>query len=204
MQVRFSKVNKNGGALMKKNLFISIVAILIGGFFASSVVADDKHHHDTLVKFKGGIGVHPVSNVIFVVGPPLVVTAVNQNIVRGVNPAGQLWVIDKLDVKVKTNGDIKVEGKGLVLAGGNGIGRPPAQPTSVFATVICGAAAPFTEHSSTLTGVPLAADGDFKIDDVLVPMLPTDCASPVLLIRSANGGAWFAAGIPDPDDHDRH
>ena len=110
---------------MKRNLFISIVAILIGGFFVSSVVADDKHDHDTLVKFKGGIGVHPISNVTAVVGPPLVVTAVNQNTVRGVNPAGQLWVIDKLDAKVKTNGDIKIEGKGLVLAGGNGIGRPP-------------------------------------------------------------------------------
>lgn len=99
---------------MKKNLFISIVAILMGGFFASSLVADSNHHRkhdDTLVKFKGGIGVHPVSNVIFVVGPPLVVTAVNQNIVRGVNPAGQIWVINKLDAKVKTNGDIKVEGK---------------------------------------------------------------------------------------------
>src|SRR5262249_56741897 len=55
------------------------------------------------------------------------------------------------------------------------------------------AAAPFIEHSTTLTGVPLAPDGDFKIDDVLVPM-PDDCASPVLLIRSANGGNWFAAG----------
>jgi hypothetical protein len=187
---------------MKKNLFISIVAILIGGCFASSVVADDKRHHDTLVKFKGGIGVHPVSNVTAVVGPPLAVT-VNQNIVRGVNPAGQLWVIDKLDANVKSNGDIKVEGKGLVLAGGNGIGRPPAAGASVFATLICEAAAPFVEHSTTLAGVSLAPDGDFKIDDVLVP-IPDGCASPVLLIRSANGGAWFAAGIPDLDDHDRH
>ena len=48
---------------MKKSLLISIVAILIGGFFASSVVADDKRQHDTLVKFKGGIGAIPISNV---------------------------------------------------------------------------------------------------------------------------------------------
>jgi hypothetical protein len=176
---------------MKKSLCVSILVVLLGGFFVSSLWADE-----TLIKFKGGIGVHPVSNVIVVVGPPLAVT-VNQNTVRGVNPAGQLWVIDKLDAKVKTNGDINVEGKGLVLAGGNGIGRPPAQITNVFATLICGAVAPFTEHSSTLTGVPLEADGDFKIDDVLAPIPPTDCASPVLLIRNANGRAWFAAGIPD-------
>src|SRR5262249_29129650 len=100
---------------MKKILFLSSVAILIAGFFASSVVADDKHDQDTLVKFKGGIGVHPVSNITFAAGPPLVVTAVNQNIVRGVNPAGQIWVIDKLDARIKTNGDIKIKGKGLIL-----------------------------------------------------------------------------------------
>jgi hypothetical protein len=196
---------------MKRSLFVSILVVLIGAFFVSSGVADDNNRHkddNTLVKFKGGIGVHPVSNVTVTLSgtPPIQVVTVNQNIVRGVNPAGQLWVIRNLEVRVKTNGDIKVEGKGLVLAGGNGIGRPPAgtTPTSVFATLICEAAAPFTEHSSALTGVPLAADGDFKIDDVLTPMPPTDCASPVLLIRSANGGAWFAAGIPDLDDHDQH
>ena len=175
---------------MKKRLCVSILVVLLGGFFVSSLLADD-----TLVKFKGGIGVHPVSNVTVAGSPPVV--TVTGNVVRGVNPAGQLWVIDKLDAKVKTNGDINVEGKGLVLAGGNGIGRPPAQITNVFATLICGAVAPFTEHSSTLTGVPLEADGDFKIDDVLAPIPPTDCASPVLLIRNANGRAWFAAGIPD-------
>jgi hypothetical protein len=64
----------------------------------------------------------------------------------------------------------------------------------VFATLICEAAAPFVERSTDLTGVALEADGDFRIDDVLVPA-PTDCASPVLLIRNT-GGAWFAAGIP--------
>jgi hypothetical protein len=43
--------------------------------------------------------------------------------------------------------------------------------------------------------VPLEANGDFRIDDVLTPRPPAVCASPVLLIRNA-GGAWFAAGIP--------
>jgi hypothetical protein len=180
---------------MKNILFISVVAILIGGFFASSVVADGEHHHDTLVKFKGGIGVHPVSNVTAVAGPPLAVT-VSQNIVRGVNPAGQIWVIDKLDARVKTNGDIKVKGKGLILGGGNNAGRTTQQ--KVFATLICEAVAPFNERSTNKDGVTLAVNGDFEIDDVLVP-IPTDCASPMLLIRNAAGEAWFAVGIPELD-----
>jgi hypothetical protein len=187
---------------MKKSLFVTILLVLIGAFFASSIVADDRHHDNTLLKFKGGIGVIPISNVV-VDATTGAITSVNRNMVRGVNSPGQIWTIADLQATVKRNGDIKVEGKGLVLAGGNGIGRPPAGTTNVFATLICGAAAPFTEHSSTLSGVPLAADGDFKIDDVLGPMPPTDCASPVLLIRTAGSGNWFAAGIPDLDDHDR-
>src|SRR4030095_9292023 len=105
---------------MKRNLFISIVAILIGGFFVSSVVADDKRQHDTLVKFKGGIGAIPISNVAPDATGAVIIT---RNMVRGVNSPGQIWRIRDLDAKIKTNGDIKVEGKGLVLAGGNSIGR---------------------------------------------------------------------------------
>ena len=188
--------NKNGDAIKKNIFFISVVAILIRGFFASSVAADGEHHHDTLVKFKGGIGVHPVSNVTAVAGPPLAVT-VSQNIVRGVNPAGQIWVIDKLDARVKTNGDIKVKGKGLILGGGNNAGRTTEQ--KVFATLICEAMAPFNERSTNKDGVTLVVNGDFEIDDVLTPLPAGGCASPMLLIRNASGQTWFALGIPDLD-----
>jgi hypothetical protein len=173
---------------MKKTLFISIIAVLMGGFFASSVVADD-----TLAKFKGGIGVIPVSSGVAPVATDLTSEVVNRNFVRGVQPAGQIWVIKDLDAHVKTNGDINVKGKGLILGGGNNAGRATGQ--SVFATLICEAAAPFIQHSTTLTGVPLADNGDFKIDDVLAPALPVVCDSPMLLIRTAGSGNWFAVGI---------
>jgi hypothetical protein len=70
----------------------------------------------------------------------------------------------------------------------------------VFATLICEAAAPFTLHNTTLTGVPLEQNGDFEIDDVLTPAPPADCPSPVLLIRNVPG-TWFASGIPVFDKH---
>src|SRR5215475_2632776 len=167
---------------MKTSLFVAILVVLIGGFFASSLVADNNDHgkHDaTLVKFNGGIGVHPVSNVSGTQNANLSFPDVTRNIVQGVNPAGQLWVIRKLEARVRTNGDIKVEGRGLVLAGGNSIGRATGQ--SVFATLFCGTTT-VTEHSTAAAGVALATDGDFKIDDVLMPIPPADCASPVLLI----------------------
>ncbi|HKC44022.1 MAG TPA: hypothetical protein VKC64_09335 [Burkholderiales bacterium] len=162
--------------------------------FFLALVAPFAAADDSLVRFKGGIGVIPVSSGVAI--PPTLPTAatvesVNRNIVRTVQPPGQIWVIADLRADVKTDGRIKVRGRGLLLGGGNNIGTNAGQ--SVFATLICEAAAPFTLRNTATSGVPLDANGDFRIDDVLAPT-PGDCASPVLLIRNL-GGAWFAAGI---------
>jgi hypothetical protein len=58
--------------------------------------------------------------------------------------------------------------------------------------------APFVERSTAFTGVPLEPNGDFRIDETLNPA-PSECPSPVLLIRNT-GGVWFAAGIPKLGD----
>jgi hypothetical protein len=168
---------------------LSIVALTLGIGCSFTAAGDD-----SLVRFKGGIGVIPVSAAAAgVANTDGSSPSVIRNVVRGINPPGQIWVIADLRADISVDGRIRVNGKGLLLAGGNAIGGTAAQ--SVFATLICEAAPPFTLHNSTVTGVPLQPDGDFEIDDVLTP-IPAECASPVLLIRNA-GGAWFAAGIPD-------
>jgi hypothetical protein len=141
------------------------------------------------LKFRGGIGVIPVSSGQ---GADATATVVNRNLVRGVQPPGQIWVIEDLKADIDLDsGRIRVDGRGLLLGGGNGIGGNANQ--SVRATLICEAVAPFTLRDTGL--VPLEPNGDFRIDDVLNPLPPQVCASPVLLIRNPNG-AWFAAGIP--------
>ncbi len=154
---------------------------------------------DSLVKFKGGIGVIPVSSGV-AVAPTLataqIVESVNRNIVRGVQPPGQLWTIADLRADVKADGSIRVRGRGLLLAGGNGIGTNAGQ--SVRATLLCEVANPVL-HNTGL--VPLELNGDFRIDDVLDPAPPAVCDSPVLLIRNP-AGAWFAAGIVKRDGDD--
>jgi hypothetical protein len=171
--------------LIKK---LSIIALTLGIGCSFAATADD-----SLVKFKGGIGVLPVSAAAGVVNVDGTSSSVSRNVVRGINPPGQIWVIADLRADISVDGHIRVDGKGLLLGGGNAIGFNGGQ--SVFATLICEAAAPFTLHNTTLTGVALQPDGDFEIDDVLTPA-PTECASPVLLIRNV-AGTWFAAGIPD-------
>jgi hypothetical protein len=134
---------------------------------------------EPLVRFEGGIGEIPVSSVAAA------------NVVQGVPPGGQPWVISSLSADVSTDGGIKVDGRGLLLAGGNGIGTNGGQ--SVRARLIC-AGVP-----SDSDVVPLEANGDFRIKGSLVPTPPAICNTPVLLILNgsltAAGTRWFAAGI---------
>jgi len=167
----------------------TVVAILLAVGIVGQVSA---HERDLLARFEGGIGVIPVTGGAGPVNADGTFPNVKLNVVRGVSPAGP-WRIADLRAEVFTDGRIQVRGRGLLLASGNSIGTNANQ--SVFATLICEAAAPFVQRNTTLTGVPLAPNGDFRIDDTLSDV-PTECASPVLLIRSI-GGAWFAAGIPD-------
>ena len=171
---------------------LSIVALTLGIGCSFAAAGDD-----SLVRFKGGIGVIPVASAAGVANADGSSPSVIRNVVRGINPPGQIWVIADLRADISVDGHIRVNGKGLLLGGGNAIGGTGAQ--SVFATLICEAAPPFTLHNTTLTGVALEQDGDFEINDVLTPV-PTECASPVLLIRNV-AGAWFAAGIPDLETH---
>jgi len=134
-----------------------------------------------LIKFEGGIGVNPVSRVDPATGLGV------RNVVRDVPPAGQPWVIDRLQASIHVDGRIALDGRGLLLAGGNGIGTSAG--ASVRAVLFCESAS----FSSEL--VTLDEAGDFRIEGFLSDVPPNTCASPVLLIVSS-GGSWFAAGIP--------
>jgi hypothetical protein len=181
---------------------------------------------DPPLQFKGGIGVHPLSTVTGCPGTPTTPTPcltdpdsdtttpsptspqVVFNIVRGVHPAGQIWVINSLTATVQSGGGITVQGKGLVLAGGNTAGRAPTPALSVIATLICDLPSGNTDppqFSTSGAGVLLSPTGDFQIKDTLSPAPPSPCTSPMLLIRNAATvtfpNPWFAVGIFHPQGH---
>jgi hypothetical protein len=163
--------------------------VVLVALVALAGIASAQENSD--LKFRGGIGVIPVTGVS-------ATGSVNLNVVRGVNPAGP-WRIADLDADVRSDGRIRVKGRGLLLAAGNGIGTNAG--ANVFATLFCGPAATATAHSSNR--VALDPDGDFRIDDQLLPALPGSCSTPVLLIRNGAGsGVWFAAGIPEAKNGD--
>jgi hypothetical protein len=176
--------NCNGNSRNGRAARTTVCGLLVALVLAATAIASAQETTD--LRFRGGIGVIPVTGVA-------ASGSVTLNVIRGVNPAGP-WRIANLDADVNSDGHIRVKGRGLLLAAGNGIGTNAG--ASVFATLFCGPASTATAHSSNR--VALDADGDFRIDDVLSPAPPTACETPVLLIRNGAGsGVWFAAGIPE-------
>ena len=153
-------------------------SLAVGGVILVMVAIAQSASAQNLVRFSGGIGVIP--------------TGSRNTTVRTVLAAGQIWRIQDLAADVKQDGRIRLDGRGLLLGSGNSVGSNANQ--SVFATLFC-ANDGNVPHSSNSAGVPLEVDGDFRIDDTLSPAPPNPCTSPVLLIRSAGSGSWFAAGM---------
>ncbi len=168
-----------------KTALLALALVVLVPF---AVIADS-----SLVRFKGGIGVDPVSGIAS--GLPV------SNVVCGVDPGGLPWRISRLHANVLADGHITVEGRGLLLAGGNAtfknvIGTNGGQ--SVRAKLFCNTT-PSSCGTPSLTsaaGVALDSHGDFKIDDTLTPLPPVSCTKPVLLIVNKANTRWFAAGIP--------
>jgi hypothetical protein len=156
---------------------------------------------DSLARFRGGVGVNGVSGAGGTIGTAEIVT---RNIVRGVQPAPSAWIIADFTADVGPDGHITADGRGLIASGGNTAGTAlmlTAGHTAtfdVFATLICETAAPFVERNTK--PVRLSPGGNFKIDDMLSPRPPAECMTPVLLIRTTQGGSWFAAGIQKFDN----
>ena len=176
--------------MLKKSIAASA---MLAAFCSTSVSASDDGH--PLATFSGGVGV----------------SAAASGSIRGVAPAGAIWVIDGLGATVRANGRITIVGKGLVFGNTNNAGR--TTNNFVAATLICDNSNTAAQFSTPARSVTLSPTGDFRIDDMLTPLPPVPCASPMLLIRNGGSatvatlGGWFAVGILDATtsssgDHD--
>jgi hypothetical protein len=194
---------------MKIKNFLAVAALLAAG---TAVAGDDP----TIVfRFTGATGDQPFRNQG---GVPVL------NVVAGVTPGGTPWDMTRFEAIVKSNGEIKAEGRGVLLLGGDGIGTR-AGPRQVILSLFCrgpftapAVAGPVVQNAFNSPTVVLNVDGDFSVKGLLTDATgatpPADCGNdldnrPVLLVRAvtpANAetgapaipGAWFAAGILAP------
>ena len=182
--------------MMKPAVIGVAVALLVGLGPGGRISAQES---DVLARFDDGIGVTPILSFAPPQNGDLTFANVSANVVREVNPSGNPWKIDELKAVVHVDGRITVMGRGLKIRGGNSIGQ--SLSLRIFATLICDLMPPFVQHSTNsdpqqLDPIQLDENGDFRIDDTLTSV-PTECADPVLLIRTLNNTkVWIAAGLP--------
>ena len=159
---------------MRSVSFAFVFAVLTVGFFAGPADAQPRN-----VAFDGGIGVVSWRGNA---SPPVL------NVVHGINPAGQLWIIDDLKADVRVDGHLRVAGTGLLFAGGDSIGTR-GTVSAIGIRLVCGGVV----HAAG--PVPLDEAGNFRFDGTLGTVPANPCVGPVLLITNAGGTSWFAAGI---------
>lgn len=106
--------------------------------------------------------------------------------IHGVAPGGVPWVLDRGSVRLKADGNIRVEIKGLVIPIAHGtFPAGTALPvTTVSASLYC--APDSLATVATTKTVPISASGDATLVDTIA--LPATCLAPIALVHP-NGGA---------------
>ena len=165
-----------------------------------------------LFVFDGGTGVQPFRSQG---GTPVL------NTVAGVPPGGAPWGLTSFKAVIKTSGEIKGRGTGVLLWGADGIGTR-AGPRQVILSLFCRSVPTPPATVGTVQQTPfnsepvdLNEDGDFVVRSMMTDATgatpPLTCGDdgdnrPVLLIRAvtpanpttgtpATPSAWFAAGF---------
>jgi hypothetical protein len=99
---------------------------------------------------------------------------------HGVSPGAAPWVLQKGEVRLKSDGKLNLRVKGLVIPNPPGDGTPGPVST-ISASLYCGADAD-TAAADTTQQVPLSRKGDARIHDTSFSV-PSTCLAPVILVH---------------------
>ncbi|MDA4118145.1 MAG: hypothetical protein OK455_07360 [Thaumarchaeota archaeon] len=116
-------------------------------------------------------------------------------VVAGINPAGAAWVVSTAEADLAGNGQLSINVQGLVLQSTGTV--PPG--LMVEATLACQTGTNSWTYSMT-SPTAVSSTGNAAISQTLT--LPTPCDAPIVLIRSATSGSWFAVTGYDPPSGD--
>ncbi len=106
--------------------------------------------------------------------------------IDGVTPGGVPWVLNRGEARLRSNGDLRVEIRGLVIPTGPFAGTPGPVKT-VTASLYCGGSVEGTTPSA-----PLSSRGDAELDGTVT--VPSKCLQPTVLVHPNGGaGAYIAA-----------
>ena len=112
-------------------------------------------------------------------------TVLSDPTIHGVARGGVPWQLDRGQVRLRRDGRLSVDIRGLLVVGTGTTG--PVH--SVGASLFCGAD---TTAAATTASVPLSSGGDARIDARV--SLPAKCLAPAVLVHpNGNTAAYIAA-----------
>ena len=114
--------------------------------------------------------------------------------IRGVNAGGAPWVVAEGGSRLKSDGKLRVDVEGLLLAAGPAQGTV-GPVTGVRASLTCDG----TDVVATTGVFALSSEGDAQIKETIA--LPSSCLAPIVLVRIGSTasnpgplmGPWIAA-----------
>jgi hypothetical protein len=167
---------------MNKIKVVAVLSAILAPIFSSTVIAIPARE----VRWDALVGVIQTGNVV-------------GSGTGAVTGAGQPWVVTGGRAEVDlSDGDLRFEVEGLVLAGGNSVGTRGTN-AQVRGTLVCDTNGSAGGGNSVLVDTPLVAlsaqgEAEFSGNLGSLPAVCTTEPDIAFLIRSA-GGNWFAAGI---------
>jgi hypothetical protein len=168
---------------MRKTLAVSIAVVLVlSVLLIGGQAAPAQADSPMILKFGSMAGI-PVS----------LIGTQSQIPLRGISGGGLPWVLTSANGYLKSNGALKIEVEGLVLAAGANTGSNPipsfrglvscVKNDGTFENILTG-------NFPATTGPATSGGGNADIEAMI--SLPQPCIAPIIFVTSP-GGAWFAA-----------
>jgi hypothetical protein len=137
---------------------------------------------------------HSILDFDTMVGVTSGLTSAQSNVpLRGLSGGGIPWMLTRAKGSLSSNGALKIEVEGLVLASGANAGTNPINAFEGLVSCV-NADGSFSKISTgpftATTGAASAGGGDADIEATV--SLPSPCIAPIVFVTSS-GGSWFAA-----------
>jgi hypothetical protein len=166
--------------ISKRAAVVTLAVAALGGSAATAVTAaghdNGRRHND---------GDHRGEALVRTTLAPSV-PAPADPVIDGASPGGVPWVLQRGEARLRSDGDLRVELRGLLIPSGQFAGTTGPVHT-VSASLYCGG-----NVQGTTAQFPLSPQGDAELEGMVT--VPATCLVPTVLVHPNGGaGAYIAA-----------
>jgi hypothetical protein len=160
----------------------AVAALAVGALAGSAASAVTASGHDNRTNGREHRGEHPRETLLKTTLAPSVPT---DPAIDAVSPGGVPWVLARGEARLRANGDLRLEVRGLLIPSGQFAGTT-GPVTTVSASLYCGG----TVEGRT-PSTQLSSHGNADMDGIVT--VPAKCLAPTVLVHPNGGAAAYIA-----------